>query len=208
MFTYQRGALSGSQANAATAETGAPTSVWVVTSTLIGVLSPSREASCLAQVLADDFHLAGFFRAAFTGLTARFARPFVFAGNVEVHSSARAIHSFAADGSLMVARGSCTYSLIRRPFIGANTVAPGIARSAVREGSSSRANTCAPNVPANICPFTKAAVCPNIGRTVTRGSFGRSARKSVAVLESAFGIVGRLATSKSSPLAHGGTSQA
>src|SRR5262249_48220830 len=62
--------------------------------------------------------------------------------------------------------------------------------SSAREVSSSRANTCEPNVPANICPFTKAAVCPNIGRIDTRGSFGMIVRKSAAVLGSAFGIVG------------------
>ena len=81
-----------------------------------------------------------------------------------------------------------------RAFIGANTVAPGTASNSDRADSSSRANTCDPNVPANICPFTNEAVCPNIGRTVILESFGKNVRNNAAVLGSAFGIVDRLAT--------------
>src|SRR5262245_33987533 len=146
-----------------------------------------------AERTDDYFRLAASFRPAAARLADGLVRPFAFAGSVDVHSSARAIHCFATDGSVNNANGSCTYSFIGRFFIGANTVAPGTANNSARDDSLSRANTCEPNVPANMWPFTNAAVCPNIGRTVTRGSSGRSARNSVAVAGSVFGIVGRVA---------------
>lgn len=142
----------------------------------------------------DELHLAGFLSALLPRLAAGLARSVGFGGNVDVHSSARPIQCLAAAGSLNISDGSCTYSFMGLALIGANTLAPGIASNSARDDSSSLANICDPNVPANMCPFTNEAVCPNIGRTVTFESFGRSVRNNVVVFGSAFGMVGRLAT--------------
>src|SRR6188508_2185035 len=67
MFTYHRGALSGSDANAATEDSGAAILVRVVTSTFIASRSPSGRN-------ADECHFAGRLRAASAGIPARLTR--------------------------------------------------------------------------------------------------------------------------------------
>ena len=64
------------------------------------------------------------------------------------------------------------------PFIGSSIDDPLFLRSSNRSSLDSRTNRSFPNTPKNMFPLTKAEMLPNIGRTVTRSSFGTSDRKS------------------------------
>ena len=58
------------------------------------------------------------------------------------------------------------------PFIGSSIDDPLFLRSSNRSSLDSRTNRSFPNTPKNMFPLTKAEMLPNIGRTVTRSSFG------------------------------------
>src|SRR6266702_1025916 len=63
------------------------------------------------------------------------------------------------------------------PFIGSSIDDPLFLRSSNRSSLDSRTNRSFPKTPKNMFPFTNAEMLPNIGRTVTRSSFGTRDRK-------------------------------
>src|SRR6266851_8632245 len=58
------------------------------------------------------------------------------------------------------------------PFIGSSIDDPLFLRSSNLSSLDRRTNRSFPNTPKNMFPLTKAEMLPNIGRTITRSSFG------------------------------------
>ena len=95
-------------------------------------------------------------------------------GRATAQASERSSQARARSGSSRQSFGSVTYSAIGRPSMGAKTAAPGMASSSARSSGGRRTKTLDPKIPVNMFPLTKPARLPNIGRTVIRGSSGRS----------------------------------